>query len=236
MGGPAHRHGSDLRRSAGLRRSGGVDPGEDPRPGRRSRRCGAGRSRAALAPRAQGQPRLGGPGADRERPVDAQPSLAASELWGGSVVGYDDWEQHRLGDATVTIVPALHGPPGSLWFGGPVVGFVLEKAGRADRLRQRRQRLARPGRADRRPLSVDRHRPAVLGRRARSGHGCRPHPDLGGCRHRGPPARQAPRGRPARRRLGALQREPLRPRGGVRRGRAVASCWWRRPRGERVEL
>ncbi|HEY4153119.1 MAG TPA: MBL fold metallo-hydrolase [Pseudolysinimonas sp.] len=55
--------------------------------------------------------------------------LAASELWGGSVLGFDDWEQHRLGDATITIVPALHGPPGSLWFGGPVVGFVLEKLG-----------------------------------------------------------------------------------------------------------
>lgn len=55
--------------------------------------------------------------------------LAASELWGGSVLGFDDWEQYRLGDATVTIVPALHGPPGCLPFAGPVVGFVLEKDG-----------------------------------------------------------------------------------------------------------
>ena len=54
---------------------------------------------------------------------------AAVELWGGSVVGYDDWEQHSIGDVTVTIVPALHGPPGSLPFVGPVVGFVLEKPG-----------------------------------------------------------------------------------------------------------
>jgi L-ascorbate metabolism protein UlaG (beta-lactamase superfamily) len=62
-------------------------------------------------------------------PLTLSTQLAASELWGGSVLGFDDWEQHRLGDATVTIVPALHGPPGSLWFAGPVVGFVLEKPG-----------------------------------------------------------------------------------------------------------
>lgn len=54
---------------------------------------------------------------------------AASELWGGSVVGFDDWEQQRIDDVTVTIVPALHGPPGSLSFTGPVIGFVLEKRG-----------------------------------------------------------------------------------------------------------
>jgi L-ascorbate metabolism protein UlaG (beta-lactamase superfamily) len=62
-------------------------------------------------------------------PLTLSHRFAASELWGGSVLGYDDWESHRIGDVTVTIVPALHGPPGSLWFGGPVVGFVLEKAG-----------------------------------------------------------------------------------------------------------
>ena len=62
-------------------------------------------------------------------PLTLSHRFAASELWGGSVLGYDDWETHQLGDATVTIVPALHGPPGSLWFGGPVVGFVLEKPG-----------------------------------------------------------------------------------------------------------
>ncbi|MEO6533758.1 MAG: MBL fold metallo-hydrolase [Pseudolysinimonas sp.] len=62
-------------------------------------------------------------------PLTLSHRVAASELWGGSVVGYDDWEQHRIGDATITIVPALHGPPGSLWFAGPVVGFVLEKEG-----------------------------------------------------------------------------------------------------------
>ncbi len=62
-------------------------------------------------------------------PMTLSTHEAASDLWGGSVVGFDDWEQQRVGDATVTIVPALHGPPGSLPFVGPVVGFVLEKAG-----------------------------------------------------------------------------------------------------------
>ena len=62
-------------------------------------------------------------------PLTLSHRVAASELWGGSVVGYDDWETHPIGDVTVTIVPALHGPPGSLWFAGPVVGFVLEKQG-----------------------------------------------------------------------------------------------------------
>ena len=62
-------------------------------------------------------------------PLTLSHRFAASELWGGSVVGYDDWETHTIGDVTVTIVPALHGPPGSLWFAGPVVGFVLEKTG-----------------------------------------------------------------------------------------------------------
>ncbi|MFC5500823.1 MBL fold metallo-hydrolase [Lysinimonas soli] len=62
-------------------------------------------------------------------PMTLSTQLAASELWGGSVLGFDDWEQQTIGDATVTIVPALHGPPGSLPFVGPVVGFVLEKPG-----------------------------------------------------------------------------------------------------------
>ena len=62
-------------------------------------------------------------------PTTLSTQLAASELWGGSVLGFDDWEQYRLGDAVVTIVPALHGPPGSLASSGPVVGFVLENPG-----------------------------------------------------------------------------------------------------------
>ena len=62
-------------------------------------------------------------------PLTLSTHEAASELWGGSVVGFDDWEQQRVGDVTVTIVPALHGPPGSLPLVGPVVGFVLERHG-----------------------------------------------------------------------------------------------------------
>jgi L-ascorbate metabolism protein UlaG (beta-lactamase superfamily) len=62
-------------------------------------------------------------------PLTLSTHLAASELWGGSVLGFDDWEEQRVGDATVTVVPALHGPPGSLPLVGPVVGFVLEKPG-----------------------------------------------------------------------------------------------------------
>lgn len=62
-------------------------------------------------------------------PLTLSTHEAASELWGGSVVGFDDWEQQHVGDVTVTIVPALHGPPGSLPLVGPVVGFVLERHG-----------------------------------------------------------------------------------------------------------
>jgi len=51
---------------------------------------------------------------------------AATDLWGGSVIGLDNWETHEAGDLTVTAVPALHGPPGSESRVGPVIGFVLE--------------------------------------------------------------------------------------------------------------
>ena len=54
---------------------------------------------------------------------------ASMDLFGGSVVGLDSWESYTVGDATVTAVPALHGPPGSERFVGPVIGFVLEAAG-----------------------------------------------------------------------------------------------------------
>lgn len=54
---------------------------------------------------------------------------AAADLFGGSVIGLDSWETHDLGPVTVTAVPALHGPPGSERFVGPVTGFVLEAAG-----------------------------------------------------------------------------------------------------------
>jgi len=54
---------------------------------------------------------------------------AAIDLFGGRVEGYDDWESCVVGDVTVTVVPALHGPPGSERLVGPVVGFVLEAPG-----------------------------------------------------------------------------------------------------------
>jgi len=54
---------------------------------------------------------------------------AASDLFGGSVIGFDSWEIQRLGDVTITAVPALHGPPGSEPWVGKVTGFVLEAPG-----------------------------------------------------------------------------------------------------------
>ncbi|MCU1415559.1 MAG: L-ascorbate metabolism protein UlaG, beta-lactamase superfamily [Microbacteriaceae bacterium] len=54
---------------------------------------------------------------------------AASDLFGGSVIGLDNWETHEFRGVTVTSVPALHGPPGSEKFVGPVTGFVLEAPG-----------------------------------------------------------------------------------------------------------
>lgn len=51
---------------------------------------------------------------------------AASDLFGGSVIGLDSWESHHFGDVTVTAVPALHGPPGIERLIGEVTGFVLE--------------------------------------------------------------------------------------------------------------
>jgi L-ascorbate metabolism protein UlaG (beta-lactamase superfamily) len=54
---------------------------------------------------------------------------AATELFGGGLVGLDSWESESLGPITVTAVPALHGPPGSERFVGVVTGFVLEADG-----------------------------------------------------------------------------------------------------------
>jgi L-ascorbate metabolism protein UlaG (beta-lactamase superfamily) len=54
---------------------------------------------------------------------------AATDLFGGSVIGLDSWESHDLGAATVTAVPALHGPPGSERLVGEVTGFILESPG-----------------------------------------------------------------------------------------------------------
>lgn len=54
---------------------------------------------------------------------------AASDLFGGSVIGLDNWETHIVGHVSITAVPALHGPPGSEKLVGPVIGFVLESSG-----------------------------------------------------------------------------------------------------------
>ena len=54
---------------------------------------------------------------------------AATELFGGGLVGLDSWESTTVGAVTVTAVPALHGPPGSERFVGVVTGFVLEAEG-----------------------------------------------------------------------------------------------------------
>ena len=62
-------------------------------------------------------------------PLTMSTREAASDLWGGSVLGFDNWESHKIGEVTVTVVPALHGPPGSEKLLGTVVGFVLEASG-----------------------------------------------------------------------------------------------------------
>ena len=54
---------------------------------------------------------------------------AANDLFGGSVEGYDSWEEQALGSITITAVPALHGPPGTEKLTGTVTGFVLEAPG-----------------------------------------------------------------------------------------------------------
>jgi L-ascorbate metabolism protein UlaG (beta-lactamase superfamily) len=54
---------------------------------------------------------------------------AADELFGGSVIGLDDWESHDVGAVMITAMPALHGPPGSEALVGPVIGFMLEAPG-----------------------------------------------------------------------------------------------------------
>jgi len=54
---------------------------------------------------------------------------AATDLWGGSVIGLDSWETHEVGSVTITAVPALHGPAGIERVIGEVTGFVLESPG-----------------------------------------------------------------------------------------------------------
>lgn len=62
-------------------------------------------------------------------PTVLSTTAAASRLPG--VVGLEPWQTIELGDdgATVTAVPALHGPPGAEAVTGPVVGFLLRAPG-----------------------------------------------------------------------------------------------------------
>ncbi|HET6876632.1 MAG TPA: MBL fold metallo-hydrolase [Jatrophihabitans sp.] len=53
---------------------------------------------------------------------------AARARLGDPVRGLARWETTRVGDVTVTAVPALHGPPGSEPLVGEVTGFVIEAA------------------------------------------------------------------------------------------------------------
>jgi L-ascorbate metabolism protein UlaG (beta-lactamase superfamily) len=56
-------------------------------------------------------------------------TVAGAERLGGNATGMEPWSELRLGDVTVTAVPALHGPPGAEPVTGPVIGFVLTSEG-----------------------------------------------------------------------------------------------------------
>jgi L-ascorbate metabolism protein UlaG (beta-lactamase superfamily) len=64
--------------------------------------------------------------------VRRKPTLSTAKAGvdlGKPVIGLDCWEEHRIGDVTVTAAPALHGPPGAERLVGPVIGFLLEAPG-----------------------------------------------------------------------------------------------------------
>lgn len=61
-------------------------------------------------------------------PVTLSTPQAESEL-GGPVIGLKPWQQHRVGDVTVTGLPGHHGPRAVRPLIGPVVGFLLEAPG-----------------------------------------------------------------------------------------------------------
>jgi L-ascorbate metabolism protein UlaG (beta-lactamase superfamily) len=64
--------------------------------------------------------------------VRTTPTLSTAKAGvdlGKPVIGLDCWEEHRVGDVTVTAAPALHGPPGVERLVGPVIGFLLESDG-----------------------------------------------------------------------------------------------------------
>jgi L-ascorbate metabolism protein UlaG (beta-lactamase superfamily) len=56
-------------------------------------------------------------------------TATAAERLGGTAAGLEPWETRQVGDVTVTAVPAQHGPDGSEYLTGPVIGFVLATPG-----------------------------------------------------------------------------------------------------------
>lgn len=55
---------------------------------------------------------------------------AAARRIGKGAIGLAPWESTTVGSLTITATPARHGPPLSLPFVGPVIGFVLQEPGR----------------------------------------------------------------------------------------------------------
>jgi L-ascorbate metabolism protein UlaG (beta-lactamase superfamily) len=61
-------------------------------------------------------------------PLTITTVAGAAEL-GGTAIGLEPGQSHRLGAVTVTATRALHGPPGVAEALGPVIGFVLQADG-----------------------------------------------------------------------------------------------------------
>jgi L-ascorbate metabolism protein UlaG (beta-lactamase superfamily) len=53
----------------------------------------------------------------------------AGDDLGPPFVGLADWSQHSVGLVDITAMPALHGPPGSEEWVGPVIGYLLQAPG-----------------------------------------------------------------------------------------------------------
>ncbi len=50
----------------------------------------------------------------------------AGDDLGAPFLGLSDWAQHSVGLVDITAMPALHGPPGSEEWVGPVIGYLLQ--------------------------------------------------------------------------------------------------------------
>ncbi len=53
----------------------------------------------------------------------------AGDDLGSPVVGLAEWGHHAVGLVDITAMPALHGPPGSEEWVGPVIGYLLQAPG-----------------------------------------------------------------------------------------------------------